>query len=188
LGLIHIRKVRDLAETIELVPMIVRFYTLKYKRPLSLTATIELPSPSDDLEEAQAVSGFVHLINLYKPLDEFFTLWAGSAHGATEGFISHLLRQLADGVPPYFDSTDVQALDLKISQQWLRALVWKLGCNLGIASSMAEDGPLGHGCLVRICSELVQRCEGFSRDLMEHHGAYLVRYPLITKCLNTDSC
>jgi hypothetical protein len=152
-----------------------RFYTLKYKRPLTLTASIQLPNPNDDPEEAQTVSGFVHLISLYKPLDEFFTLWAGSSRGTTQVFIGHCLRLLAEGVPEYFESSEVQALDLKISQQWLRALVWKLGSSLGLAPSMTEDGLLSLGSLVQICSELVERCDAFSRGPMQHHGAYLVR-------------
>ncbi|KAL5330490.1 hypothetical protein ACEPPN_000006 [Leptodophora sp. 'Broadleaf-Isolate-01'] len=55
-----------------------RAYALQRHRPLSLQATITLPTQQDDPSYTQAVhlNGFIHLVNLFRPFDEgFVALW-----------------------------------------------------------------------------------------------------------------
>ncbi|KAH9212842.1 hypothetical protein DL95DRAFT_426401 [Leptodontidium sp. 2 PMI_412] len=51
-----------------------RAYALQRHRPLSLQATITLPTQQDDPSYTQAVhlNGFIHLVNLFRPFDEGF--------------------------------------------------------------------------------------------------------------------
>ena len=105
-----------------------RAYSIQAQRPLTLYDTIDMPDyeEEDRGQEADQLMGFIHLIQLYKPFDHTFVgLWNQSIeHGTTAGWICNLQRQLSEALPQYLRSTEIQAVDLKTCQQWLRVMIW----------------------------------------------------------------
>jgi hypothetical protein len=121
------------------------------------------------------LSGFIHLIKLYKPFDEtFFGLWNRTRHGAVPSWLVALQRQLSDALPDYIESTETQAVDLKMSQQWLKTMVWQLAISHGFISSMASDNTLSFRYPIEISRDLVEMSTEFSQHAMEVHGIGLV--------------
>lgn len=104
-----------------------RAYALQEQRPLTLYDTISMPKIGNDpREDPKKLIGFTHLIQLYKPFDHTFVgVWNQSiTNGTTAEWICGLQKQLSEALPDYLRSTEVQAVDLKTSQQWLRVMIW----------------------------------------------------------------
>jgi hypothetical protein len=142
---------------------------------LTLYDTIQPPTTEDDPTETVQLFGFIHLIKLYKPFDEtFFGLWNRTRHGAVPSWLVGLQRQLSDALPSYIDSTETQAVDLKMSQQWLKTMVWQLAISHGFISSMASDNTLSFRYPIEISRDLVEMSTEFSQHAMEVHGIGLV--------------
>ena len=74
-----------------------RAYALQQHRPLTLHATISLPTLNEDPSETVELNGFIALVNLFRPFDDTFVgLWNKSRKGATPDFFSDLQKQLSD--------------------------------------------------------------------------------------------
>lgn len=104
-----------------------RAFALQSQRPLTLYDTIDLPSAQQGTQQEQEkMTGFVHLIRLFKPFDHTFVgLWNQSIEtGNAADWISNLQNQLSAALPEYLKSTEVQAVDLQTSQKWLRVMIW----------------------------------------------------------------
>ena len=73
------------------------------------------------------------------------------------------------------ESTEVQAVDLRVSQNWLKTLVWQLAVIQGYISSAASDKTMSFRYPIEISRELANLSEQFSQHAMEVHGLGLVR-------------
>ncbi len=117
-----------------------RAYALQQHRPLSLHATINLPTLEDSIAEDAALSGFSHLVSLFRPFDDTFVgLWNKTRTECSMEWLSGLQQQLSDALPTYLQGTECQAVDLKVSQKWLATMVWQLSISHGFLSSAATD-------------------------------------------------
>lgn len=122
-----------------------------------------------------SLSGFIRLINLYKPFDEtFFGLWNRTSDGAVPSWLVQLQQQLSDALPAYLEGTEIQAVDLRMSQVWLKTMVWQLAISHGFISSRATDNTLSFRYPIEISRELVELSNEFSQHAMEVHGIGLV--------------
>jgi hypothetical protein len=158
-----------------------RVYALQKRRPITLQPTIRLPSAGDSPSEAHPLSGFIQLINLYKLFDTtFLGMWNKTApHGtATCGNPSWLVKlqnQLTDCLPSYLQpAAESQIVDLTISQQWLRILVWQLALSQHYVASNSHDLTLTFEYPIEVSKELVNMSNQFSTYAMEIHGIGLV--------------
>jgi hypothetical protein len=163
-----------------------RAYALQRHRPLSLQATITLPTQNDDPTDPQAhhLHGFIHLVNLFRPFDEtFVALWNKTRTDCSPAYLAALQKQLTDALPTYLNSTENQAADLRTSQQWLRTMVWQLSIQNGCLSSGSDDPSMTFQYPVEISRDLVSMTSQFSHASMEVHGIGLVRslrFPLLS--------
>lgn len=142
---------------------------------MTLYDTIQLPTADEDPTETIQLTGFIHLIKLYKPFDEtFFGLWNRSIHGAVPSWLIQLQQQLSEALPAYIDGTETQIIDLKMSQQWLRMMIWQLAISHGFISTMASDNTLSFRFPIEISRDLVEMSTDFSHHAMEVHGSGIV--------------
>ena len=164
-----------------------RAYALQQHRPLTLHATIDLPTLEDDPSETVELSGFLHLVKLFRPFDDtFIGLWNKSKTGATTSWLSQMQQQLADALPVYLQCTECQAVDLKVSLQWLRTMVWQLSISHGFLSSAAADNAMSFKFPIEISRDLVTATSNFSQQSMEVHGIGLVEKLFDIACTLTD--
>jgi len=155
-----------------------RAYALQQRRPLSLYATINLPTLGDDPAETVELNGFVHLVNLFRPFDDTYVgLWNKARNGCTTEWLASLQQQLSDALPVYLQSTESQAVDLRCSQQWLKTMVWQLSISQGFLSSAAAENAMSFRYPVQISRDLVASASHFSQEAMEVHGIGLVSVP-----------
>lgn len=168
--------------------VIERAYALQRHRPLSLQATINLPAANEDpTEPSPPLSGFIHLVTLYRPFDDMFiALWNKARADCSPSYLAALQKQLTDALPAYLNSTENQEADLRTSQQWLRTMVWQLSIQNGCLSSSSDDSSMTFQYPVEIARDLITMTSQFSRHAMEVHGIGLIEKLFDVACSLTD--
>ncbi|TKA37997.1 hypothetical protein B0A54_10601 [Friedmanniomyces endolithicus] len=116
-----------------------RAYALQKRRPLTLYATINLPTLEEDPSETVELNGFLHLVNLFRPFDDTFVgIWNKAKSGCTTQYLAQLQQQLSDALPVYLNSTESQAVDLRCSQQWLRTMPLQIEKLFDVACTLTD--------------------------------------------------
>ncbi|OCK76852.1 hypothetical protein K432DRAFT_334978 [Lepidopterella palustris CBS 459.81] len=152
-----------------------RTHALHKHRPLTLHATIHPPNIDEDISERPHMTGFLQIVNLYKPFDDtFISLWNKVRTNCSPAWLAQLQNQLSDALPTYLECTEIQAADLKTSQHWLRMMVWQLCVSQGFVSSMATDNAMTFKYPIEISRDLLAVTHQFSQQAMEVHGVGLV--------------
>ncbi|KAI0598890.1 hypothetical protein F4775DRAFT_553457 [Biscogniauxia sp. FL1348] len=116
-----------------------RAYALQRNRPLTLQASINLPSLSDDPTDplAHQLNGYLLLVNLFRPFDDtFVTLWNKTRSECSASYMGVLQKQLSDGIPAYMNG---QESDLRTVQQWLKMIHWQLSMQNGCISQPGQE-------------------------------------------------
>ena len=158
-----------------------RAYSIERHHPLTLHATIELPTVDEEPEEASTISGFLHMINLFRALDDtFINLWNKSRTECSTAWLANLQQQLSDALPPNLNSTESQAADIRISQQWLRTMVWQLSITNGYLSSSSPDSSMTFKYPIEIARDLAKDISILSLQSMEVHGIDLVSSDIVS--------
>ncbi|KAL9113352.1 MAG: hypothetical protein Q9227_002393 [Pyrenula ochraceoflavens] len=149
-----------------------RAYALQRHRPLSLQATIELPM----IEETDtAIAGFLYLIELFSPFDDtFIGLWNKSRNDCSSTWLAQMQERLFQALPHDLPTTDGQAADLRITQQWLRTMVWQLAITNGLLSSTSPDTSMTFTYPIVIARDLLLDTQRLTLESMEIHGIGLV--------------
>ncbi|KAF2154552.1 hypothetical protein K461DRAFT_222293 [Myriangium duriaei CBS 260.36] len=164
-----------------------RAYALQRHRPLSLQATINLPSMEEDPTESVEISGFLRLIHLFRPFDDTFVgLWNKTRVDCTTDWLTELQHQLTDALPAYLQTTETQAADLRVSQQWLKTMIWQLSISHGYLSSTATDPSMTFQYPIGLARELISSASSFSQAAMEVHGIGLVEKLFDITCTLID--
>lgn len=119
-------------------------------------------------------------MNLYKPFnDTFIGLWNKVHTDCNPSWLAQLQSQLSEALPTYLESTETQAVDLRITQHWLRTMVWQLCVSHGFVSSMATDNAMKFEYPIEISRDLLSTTRQFSQQAMEVHGVGLVSPPVL---------
>jgi len=119
-------------------------------------------------------------VNLYKPFnDTFIGLWNKVHTTCNPSWLAQLQSQLSEALPAYLESTEMQAVDLRITQHWLRTMVWQLCVGHGFVSSMATDNAMTFEYPIEILRDLLSEMRQFSQQAMEVHGVGLVSPPVL---------
>ena len=164
-----------------------RAYALQRHRPLSLHATIELPSLHEDPNDAHAIEGFLHLISLFRAFDDtFIGLWNKARNDCSTPWLAHLQKQLTAALPTTLNVTDSQAADLRTTQQWLRTMVWQLSITNGYLSSTSSDSSMTFHYPIEIARDLVADLSSLPLSSMEVHGIGLIEKIFDVACTLTD--
>jgi hypothetical protein len=124
------------------------------------------------------------MINMFKIIDDtFVNLWnrVHNAH-ASPAWITRVQNQLSEAVPAYFECTEAQEVEIRITQQWLRSQAWQLSVCQGLVSSVSNDNPLTFKYPIDIARDLLTISHQFSQQAMEVHGVGLVSASCFT-CL-----
>jgi hypothetical protein len=153
-----------------------RAHSLHKHRPLTLLDTIQFPPPEEDPSESIAITGFNYLINLFRSIDdEFSRRWNTSRSDCSAPWLAGLQRQISDALPPVLKCTDIQEVDLRATQQWLRAIVWQLATASGCLSSTATDASMTFTYPIDVARELCLILGRTPQASMEIHGIGFVR-------------
>jgi hypothetical protein len=148
---------------------------MKLRRPISLYDSIRPPNPDNEPDSPSRLTGFTYLVKLYKLFDnKFFGLWnTRSQEDIPQGWLEQLQMHLLSVVPAYLEFPDTCIIDLKISLQWLRSLIWQLMMQ-SPTPQVSISNPHMYKYIVDFGREIVDACGNFPREPMEIHGLDLV--------------
>jgi hypothetical protein len=116
-----------------------RAYALQRHRPLTLQATVNLPTPADDPTDplAHLLSGFSLLVNLFRSFDDsFVALWNKARGDCSASYLSTLQKQLQEVLPSYLNSPGSQLAEMQMDQQWLKNMQWQMSLASGNSTEL----------------------------------------------------
>ncbi|OIW29457.1 hypothetical protein CONLIGDRAFT_327868 [Coniochaeta ligniaria NRRL 30616] len=116
-----------------------RAYALQRQRPLTLQSSINLPTATDDPTDplAHQLSGFLLLVNLFRPFDDaFVALWNRAMGECSDSYVSNVQKQLQGVLPAYLNSQESQLAELQMNQQWLKNMQWQMSLAGGNAGEL----------------------------------------------------
>ncbi|KAL2819162.1 hypothetical protein BJX63DRAFT_428816 [Aspergillus granulosus] len=108
-----------------------RTFCLLHNKPIMLRPWIDLPTLPSVFDEEGVMAGFVRLVTLSRGVDvDMSGCWTAA------GFVTPVTLNLAPPQGHNYDGTDagllpIQALDLGITREWLRAKRWRFGIPQG---------------------------------------------------------
>ena len=154
-----------------------RGYALHKHRPLTLHATIKYPTVGHDSKDAMAITGLVCLINLFRLIDDTFSrVWNTARSECSVEWLADLQRRLNEALPQQeLNCTETQEADIRMSQQWLRIVVWQMSTASGCLSSTSPDVFMSFTYPIEVSKEVVAISNRISRQALEIHGIGMVR-------------
>ncbi|OBT47731.1 hypothetical protein VE00_02194 [Pseudogymnoascus sp. WSF 3629] len=151
-----------------------RPYSIRKHRPLTLLLSSSSPDIAE-LGKETAASGFVHLVSLFRPFDELFMgLWNGTLSACSVDWLVSLDEHVKNSASPSLDISDIQMVNLLVTQQWLRLIVWQLSNKLGFLSSVSTHESLNFQYPIQIARDLTISTCRLPQQSMEIHGIGLV--------------
>jgi len=127
------------------------------------------------------------MVTLFRPFDDTFVgFWNKTREGCTTEWLGMLQQQLSDALPAYLQSTETQAVDLQVSQQWLKTMIWQLSISNGFLSSASQNNSMSLAYPIEISRELCAMTSQYSIPAMEVHGIGLVEKLFDIACTLTD--
>lgn len=128
----------------------------------------------DPLANASAI-GFRCLVKLYRPFDEgFLSQWNGTNATCSIESLVRLEERIQSAVPADLDLPDILMADLRVSQQWLRIMIWQLSTTAGFLSTNPTHESMDFRYPLLIAQDLCFATWKLSRQSMETHGIGLV--------------
>ncbi|KAJ1329262.1 oligo-1,6-glucosidase [Microdochium nivale] len=164
-----------------------RAYALKYDRPVSLPASIHLPTMTDDPTDplAHQLNPFVLLASLFRPFDEaLISSWNKTRGDCTPSYLGALQKQFASMMPPYMNGQDAQLSELRANQQWLKTVAWRLSMPNGCVPQ-SEDGS-GYHHTIDMSRDLISLTSQLSTQNTESPGVPFVSKMFNISCDLTD--
>ena len=147
-----------------------RAYALHKHWPLTMHATIQLPQPENS-SDAAAVFGLTHLVDLFAIIDDNFSrLWNKARSDCNPTWLLSLQNRLTLALPTATQCTEIQEADLRVTQQWLRTVVWQLSTASGCLSSQSADESMTLTYPIEIVRDLLAITDRLSKQALEVHG------------------
>lgn len=148
-----------------------RSHAIRRRRPITLQITPQAPSLEQTVGNDPELTGFRYLAELFRPIDDtFIALWNRASSNVSKSALVELEGSLRSTVPSAFDLVDTQLANIRVSQQWLRVIVWQLCTRLGFLSSDAADESLTFRYPLRIAHDLAISTWKLPLHSMQMHG------------------
>ncbi|KAL2826391.1 hypothetical protein BDW59DRAFT_145115 [Aspergillus cavernicola] len=163
-----------------------RAHAIRRHRPITLQITPDSPAldhtPSDPFS-----IGFRCLADLYRPFDQsFLSRWNGTETSSSRELLIRLEEHLQQAVPADLELPDIVLADLRVSQQWLRTMIWQLATSGGFLSSTPSHPCLDFSHPLQIARDLSLATWKLSQESMETHGVGLVEKIFEITCTLAD--
>ena len=151
-------------------------------RDISFHETIDFPKPEPDPIDDLGVGGLTCLYSLFRIVDSRVSeIWNDLRSENpvkwpqnTAAWLAQLQRQVTEAVPIDVKCTTIQEADLRITQQWLRTIVWQLSTASGCLSSTARDSSMTLRYPIEIAQDLAAVTTRLPLDAMDVHGIGMV--------------
>ncbi|KAK7426213.1 hypothetical protein QQZ08_007242 [Neonectria magnoliae] len=165
---------RPLAERLFWVLLISeRSHAIRYRRPITLQVTPE--TPELDMSDPSLV-GFWSLASLFRPIDTSFVALLNHEIVATPpsaASLDYVETVVNTALQPTLELHDTQKANLRITQLWLRVIIWKLRLRLGYLSEGTHQHRLTYRYPLEVAKDLTLSTRDLSIDSIKVHGVGL---------------
>jgi hypothetical protein len=150
-----------------------RSHAIRYRRPLTLQITSE--SPGFDQED-EGLVGFWSLASLFRPLDSLFVALHNQetlAMTPSPESLTLIENTLNSALRPGLDLHNTQKANLRITQLWLRVIIWQLRLRLGHLVEESYQHSLTFGYPIEVAKDLVLSTRDLPLESFTVHGVGL---------------
>lgn len=154
-----------------------RAHAIRYNRPITLQITAESPSLDNTVQDPLFV-GFWSLAALFRPLDTFFiallnqeaTICPPSSRAES---IEAVESAINCAVSPAAGLRDTQKANIRVTQLWLRIIIWQLRLRLGYLTDESYRQSMTYQYPLEVARELVLSIRDLPIDSLKVHGSGL---------------
>lgn len=147
-----------------------RSHGIRYRRPITLQITDETTEPSI-LDPA--LRGFHSLAALFRPIDTSFIALLNHEvrpFGPSTEYLSYVETQVNNALDPNLDLHDTQKANLRVTQLWLRVIIWKSRLHLGYLVEESSQHSLTFRYPIDIAKELMLSTRDLPTSSFQVHG------------------
>lgn len=164
-----------------------RSHAIRRRRPITLQITPQSPSIEIATRENPNLLGFRCLGELFRPIDDYFIgLWNRASTTCSSMVLVELEQNVRTGVPVSLNVVDTQLANIRVSQQWLRTIIWQLCTMLGYLSSDAVHENLTFRYPLKIAQDLAISTWKLPLHSMQMHGIGLTEKVFDITCTLID--
>ncbi|KAL2818584.1 hypothetical protein BJX63DRAFT_57827 [Aspergillus granulosus] len=165
-----------------------RAHAIRRHRPITLQITPDSPVLDDTQSDSFSI-GFRCLADLYRPFDQsFLSCWNGTDRSSSRELLIRLEEHLQQAVPADLGLPDILSADLRVSQQWLRTMIWQLATSAGFLSSTPSHPCLGFAYPLQIARDLSLATWKLSKESLETHGVGLKIFEITCTLTDVMAC
>ncbi|RMD40275.1 hypothetical protein DV735_g4852, partial [Chaetothyriales sp. CBS 134920] len=166
-----------------------RAYALERHKSLSLYASIAMPVAEG--ADAEVINGFLQLSSLFRNIDDkFMSFWnkvkADCSSECSTNWVLALQRNILTCLPAEMKTTQNQVADIKVTQHWLRTVVWQLSIMSGKLSSTSTNSALTFKYPIEIARDLQSDLRKMDLPSLEVHGIGLIEKLFDIACTLID--
>ncbi|KAM5352974.1 hypothetical protein ACJ41O_005696 [Fusarium nematophilum] len=150
-----------------------RSHAIRYRRPITLQITSE--TPELEMKDPSLV-GFWSLAALFRPIDTSFVGLHNQEILATTpplASLDYVETSVNTALKADVHLHDTQKANLRITQLWLRVIIWKLRLRLGHLSENAHQHSLTYQYPLEIAKDLTLSTRDLSINSIKVHGVGL---------------
>lgn len=150
-----------------------RSHAIRYRRPITLQITNDTPSlDSSD----SSLTGFWSLASLFRPIDTSFIALLNFeviAISPSPESLNHVETKVNSALSPGLDLKDTQKANLRVTQLWLRIIIWQLRLHLGYLVEESYQHSLTYRYPIDVAKDLMLSTRDLSSSAFKVHGVGL---------------
>ncbi|KAK6217017.1 C6 finger domain-containing protein [Colletotrichum tabaci] len=149
-----------------------RSHGIRYRRPVTLQITAESPAMDND----PTLSGFWSLAALFSPLDTSFIALLNQEKVATppsNAALTYIETAVNSALRSTSDLKDTQKANLRVTQLWLRVILWQLRLRFGYLAEESVHLSMTYHYPLEVAKDLVLSTRDLPVDSIKVHGVGL---------------
>ncbi|KAB5566126.1 hypothetical protein GE09DRAFT_1171388 [Coniochaeta sp. 2T2.1] len=166
-----------------------RSNAIRYRRPITLQVTKAVTGLDDILVADPSLAGFRHLALLFRPLDtSFFALLneEATAHQPTFEELAGIEMAIQSALEPVLSLHDTQKANLRVTQLWLRIILWQIRLRLGFLSETRDPASSSYSYPLELAKDLMLSTRDLPIESMRVHGIGLTEKLFDMACAVVD--
>lgn len=166
-----------------------RSNAIRYRRPITLQITKSVPGLDEILVADPSLTGFRHLALLFRPLDTSFFALLNEEATCHEPSLEELARvemAIHSALEPVLSLHNTQKANLRVTQLWLRIILWQIRLRLGFLSDTREPLSSSYSYPLELAKDLMLSTRDLPIESMRVHGIGLTEKLFDMACAVVD--
>lgn len=160
-----------------------RSHAVRYRRPITLQLTARAPDAGED----PTLAGFRNLVALFRPLNTpFIALLNQEEQAVAPDFLAQVEISINQAIDQSVVLQNEQKSNLRVTQLWLRVILWQLRLRLGHLAQDAHPQSLTYHYPLEVAKDLTLSIRDLPIDCISVHGVGLTEKIFDVACALVD--